>query len=172
MAELPRAIVEKTEELKRELAKLEREAREDIPAEMASAQSVGPVRENADMYLVAGRAHYLQGRILTLRQRLKALQSMDPAAIARDRAGYGSVLTLKDLDTGETRTVRLASPEEATGSEVCSLLSPMGKALRNKQAGDEVEVYTPGGMHLYRVESLKTLFDQEEDSAGAGGEGE
>ncbi len=162
MAELPKAVAEKVEALKRELEELEREAREEIPAEMASAQSVGPVRENADMYLVAGRAHYLQGRILSLRQRLKALQSMNPAAIPRDRAGYGSVLTLKDVDTGETRTVRLASPEEATGSNVCSLMSPMGKALRNHKTGDEVEVFTPGGMHVYSVESLQTLFDQEE----------
>jgi transcription elongation factor GreA len=163
MPEVPRAVAARIEALKREIEALEREAREEIPAEMESAQAVGPVRENADMYLVAGRAHFVQGRLLALRQRLKALATLDAAAIPRDRAGYGSVLEIRDLDTGKARKVRLASPEEVSGEEdVCSLLSPMGRALRGRRTGEEVEVSTPGGLRFLRVEALQTIFEQEE----------
>jgi transcription elongation factor GreA len=165
MADLPQGIAVRIEALKREIEALEREAREEIPAEMESAQAVGPVRENADMYLVAGRAHFVQGRLLGLKQRLKALASLDAASIPRDRAGYGSILEIRDLDTGKRRKIRLASPEEVAGEEdVCSLLSPMGKALRDKRMGDEVEVSAPGGLRFYRVEDLRTIFDQADEA--------
>jgi len=162
VAELPKAVAEQVAALKAEIEALEHEARVSIPAEMQDAQAVGPVRENADMYLVAGRAHYLQGRLLTLRQRLRALVSLDASRIPRDRAGYGSLLELEDLDSGTVRSLRLTSPEEVTsGSDACSLLSPLGKALAGKRAGDEVEVDAPGGWRAYRIRSLTTLLDRE-----------
>lgn len=161
----PRAIEEKIGSLKAEMAALEREAREEIPADMQAAQSVGPVRENADMYLVAGRAHYVQGRLASLRQRLQALQSLDLSSIPRDRAGYGSLLDLRDVDTGGLRRVRLVSPEEVEGAgEACSLRSPMGRALLGRRPGDEVEVAAPGGFRCYEIVALATLFDQEDQA--------
>jgi transcription elongation factor GreA len=158
----PHVISEKIEMLKEEIEAIEREMREGIPAQMQDAQAIGPVRENADMYLVAGRALYLQGRLEAVRQRLKSLQSLGRAAISKDRAGYGSTLELLDLDTGQTRKVRLSIPDEVDGSgEICSLLSPMGRALTGRRPGDEVEIAVPSGHRCYRIESLATLSDQE-----------
>ena len=172
MTDLPKGVAEQVAALEREIAALEREAREEIPREMRSAQAVGPVRENADLYLVAGRAHYVQGRLLALRQRLRALRSMDASAVPRDRAGYGSLLTLRDLDSNESREVRLVSPEEGAGVPgACSLLSPMGKALAGRREGDEVEVAAPAGLRFFRIERLVTLHGQEE-GAGASPAGE
>jgi transcription elongation factor GreA len=159
MADVPEAVRCKIEALK--AAALEREAREEIPAEMEAAQAVGPVRENADMYLVAGRAHYVQGRLATLRQRLRALQTMDLSALARDRAGFGSTVALEDVETGGRRTVRLVSPEDVeSGAGACSLGSPLGRALAGRKPGEEVEVVTPAGPRFYRILSLTTLFDE------------
>ena len=162
MADYHQRIAEKIEGLKREIAALEREAREEIPAQMESARDVGPVRENADMYLVAGRAHYVQGRLASLRQRLQALQKFDLSHLPRDRAAYGSRLVLEDLDDGREKMVLLVTPEE-TGEnpEAVSLLSPLGRALAGKRVGDEAEVATPAGHFLYRVRALRTLFDGE-----------
>ena len=162
MAELPQALQTRIAEIKAEIWALEREARVEIPAQMESAQAVGPVRENADMYLVAGRAHYVQGRLQSLRQRLRTLQALDLSCLPKDRAAYGSRLELEDLDGGPRRTVLLVSPEE-TGDdpEACSLASPMGRALAGKCSGDEAEVAAPNGHRLYRVLSLTTLFDRE-----------
>jgi transcription elongation factor GreA len=162
MPELPGQIADKIEALKREIAALEREAREEIPAQMESARDVGPVRENADMYLVAGRAHYIQGRLASLRQRLQALRKLDLSSLPKDRAGYGSRLVLQDLDGGPDREVLLVTPEE-TGEnpEGVSLLSPLGRALAGRRAGDEAEVATPAGHRLYRIRSLLTLGEQD-----------
>jgi len=169
--ELPKGVSEQVDALKVEIEALEREARVGIPAEMQDAQAVGPVRENADLYLLAGRAHYLQGRLLTLRQRLRALLSLDTSRIPKDRAGYGSVLELEDLDTGVVRRIRLISPEEVTSAgEACSLLSPLGKALAGKRPGDEVEVDAPGGWRAYRIRSLRTLLESGETEPPPGSE--
>jgi len=156
MAEVSREVEEKIEALKAEIKALEREAREEIPAQMASAQAVGPVRENADMYLVAGRAHYVQGRIESLRQQLKGLRALARAGVSQDCAGYGSTLELIDLDTGHRRRMRIASPEAVEEGDACSLASPMGRALAGKRPGDEVEVRTPAGTRFYRIERLVT----------------
>jgi|WetSurMetagenome_2_1015567.scaffolds.fasta_scaffold24602_2 transcription elongation factor GreA len=163
MTEARPGIADKIEALKGEIAALEREAREEIPAQMESARDVGPVRENADMYLVAGRAHYVQGRLASLRQRLQALQKLDLSSLPRDRAAYGSRLVLEDLDGGPDKGVLLVTPEE-TGEnpEGVSLLSPLGRALSGRRAGDEIEVATPAGHRLYRIRSLRTLFEQEQ----------
>ena len=165
MAELPEALRGKIEALKREISALEREAWEEIPAQMESARDVGPVRENADMYLVAGRAHYVQGRLASLRQRLQALQKFDLTSLPTDRAAYGSRLVLEDLDGGPDKRVLLVTPEE-TGEnpEGVSLLSPLGRALSGRRSGEDVEVATPAGHRLYRIRSLKTLFDREEQA--------
>jgi transcription elongation factor GreA len=157
MAEFPEALQSKIADLKAEIEALEREAREEIPAQMASAQAVGPVRENADMYLVAGRAHYVQGRIENLRQQLNALRALARAGVPKDRAGYGSTVELLDVDTGQRRRMRIVSPEVVCeDGESCSLASPMGRALAGKRAGDEVEVRTPAGTRFYRIERLVT----------------
>ena len=158
-----REVKEKIEGLKVEIKALEREMREEIPAQMASAQAVGPVRENADMYLIAGRANYIQGRLASLRQQLASLQSLERAAVSQDSAGYGSILELLDLDTGQRRRMRIASPEAVEDGDTCTLASPMGRALAGHRAGDEVEVAIPSGHKIYRIESLRTLPARSED---------
>ncbi len=157
MAELPKALQTKIEALKVEIEALEREAREEIPAQMASAQAVGPVRENADMYLIANRAAFVHGRLASLREQLKALRSVEQAGASKGAAGYGSILELVDLDTGQRRRLRIASPEAVEDGDTCTLASPMGRALAGHRAGDEVEVAIPSGHKLYRIESLETL---------------
>jgi len=163
MAGLPKALRAKIAELKAEIAALEREVREEIPAQMQSAQAIGPVRENADMYQIANRARLVEGRLRDLRHRLESLKKLDSKDIPRDRAGYGSILDLVDLETGCPRRFRLVSGEEVDGGgDTCSLLSPVGHSLVGKREGDEVEVRSPGGTRLYRVEVLWTIFDLEE----------
>ncbi len=156
MAGVSRAVKARIEALKEEIAALEREAREEIPAQMASAQAVGPVRENADMYLIASRAHYVEGRIESLRQQLKTIRALAAAGAPEGCAGYGSTLELLDLDTGRRRSMRIASPEAVEEGDTCTLASPMGRALAGKRPGDEVEVSLPSGHKLYRIETLSS----------------
>jgi len=41
-----------------------------------------------------------------------------------------------------------------------SLSSPLGRALLNKTAGDEVEVQTPRGKRSYQITELVTLHER------------
>lgn len=164
MQNLPPSLRARVDGLKRELEELLHESRTELPAEMQDAQSVGPVRENAALYLAAGRAHYVQGRIALLQQRLQAMATLDVSRIPKDRAGYGSLVVLEDEESGTRRTLTLSSPEETSlGSDSCSLSSPLGRAILGRRVGDRVEVDAPSGLQSYLIVSLKTLHDQRGD---------
>jgi len=52
-------------------------------------------------------------------------------------------------------------PEEVeAASGRISLSSPIGRALVNKEVGDEVEVQTPKGKRTYQIVELVTLHER------------
>jgi transcription elongation factor GreA len=74
---------------------------------------------------------------------------------------YGSRVTLENLDEGQSHVYEIVFPEEVEAAAGrISLSSPMGKALINKQVGDEVEVQTPNGKRSYQIIELQTLHDR------------
>ena len=84
------------------------------------------------------------------------------ATIPRDRASYGSIVTVEDADSGEESTYHLVFVEEVErGTPTISISSPIGQALLNRSAGDEVSVQTPSGKRTMEVVELQTLHDRE-----------
>ncbi len=68
----------------------------------------------------------------------------------------GSKVKIKDLDSGETEELRLTTPFPISiEDDTISYLSPVGKALLLKKAGDVVEVAAPGGRFRYQVEVIE-----------------
>jgi transcription elongation factor GreA len=83
------------------------------------------------------------------------IQSIPHGVIA-----YGSKVTLED-DDGQTQVYEIVFPEEVEAAAGrISLSSPIGKALINKAAGDEIEVQTPNGKRAYQIIGLVTLHDR------------
>ncbi len=67
----------------------------------------------------------------------------------------GSSITVRDLDTQETFTLRITPPfQDKFENDDVSILSPVGKALLTKKVGDEARIKTPGGAIRYLVESI------------------
>ena len=55
--------------------------------------------------------------------------------------GYGSQVTLENVDDGAEEKYEIVFPEEVDPSAgLISIGSPLGRALLNKEVGDEVEV--------------------------------
>ena len=68
----------------------------------------------------------------------------------------GSVVTLHDLDFDDEMTITLVSSYEADPTEdKISISSPLGAALLDRGAGDEIEVEAPAGKQRYRVKAVK-----------------
>lgn len=73
----------------------------------------------------------------------------------------GSEVVVEDIESHKTYQYKIISPNKTkiSISEI-SFLSPMGKALLLKKAGDYFAVEAPGGVFSYKVLSVKIPAEQ------------
>ena len=73
----------------------------------------------------------------------------------------GPTLVLYDSEREEEVTYRLVTPEESDpAAGLISTVSPIGRSLMGKEAGDEVVVTIPSGSRRFEIRRLKTLHDE------------
>jgi transcription elongation factor GreA len=146
------------ERLKQERATLNRELQVDLPKQIETARAHGDLRENAEYHAAKERQGMLAARIGQIDARLAELAMFTPASIPKDKAGYGSRLSVEDVQSGEHIVYHLVFPEEADPQKgKVSLNSPIGKAFLNRKPGDEVVVTTPGGRRTFEILELETI---------------
>lgn len=149
--------------IEEELRTVENELTVEIPRELRRAVALGDLRENSEYQTALQRQEFLKARSTELRRRLTDLSMIDLSKVPRDRAGYGSEVKLYDTDTGEEIKYRLVTSEEADANNgLISTVSPIGRSLMGKRAGDEVTVRTPGGSRNFEVVELRTLHDADD----------
>jgi transcription elongation factor GreA len=146
-----------------ELRALEYELTVELPRTLRTAAALGDLSENSEYKFARERQDYVRARVRQLQQQLAKLSSIDVSKLPRDRASYGSTLSLRDLNRDEEITYRLVTPEEADYEKgLISTASPIGKSLLNKEEGDEVKVQTPSGVRSFEIVKLTTIHDEEE----------
>ena len=149
------------QKLQAELDGLESELRVHLPQEIKRAREFGDLRENSEYQTALQRQTMVKARIRELRQRMSEVASIDLSRIPRDKAAYGSTLVLFDAERDEEVTYRLVTPEESDPPEgLISTMSPIGRSLMGKEAGDEVVVTIPSGSRRFEIRRLKTLHDE------------
>ncbi|MDH3329411.1 MAG: transcription elongation factor GreA [Desulfobulbaceae bacterium] len=138
--------------LRDELEQLERHDRFDVVRAIEEARQHGDLSENAEYHAAKERQGLIEGRILELKDKITRAEVIDCSQVDCDRAIFGTVVTLMDMDTDEEITYQLLGPEESDvkrGS--ISVLSPLGRSILGKSVGDEVMTKTPGGMREFEV---------------------
>ena len=149
------------QKLQAELDTLESELRVHLPQEIKRAREFGDLRENSEYQTALQRQTMVKARIRELRQRISEVSSIDLSRIPRDRAAYGSTLVLYDAERNEEVTYRLVTPEESDPpAGLISTVSPIGRSLMGKEAGDEVVVTIPSGSRRFEIKRLVTLHDE------------
>lgn len=147
-------------ELKDDLKKLEYELRVECPLELRTAAAHGDLSENAEYDAAKQRQTFLLARVGQLSSRITMLSSININDIPRDRAGFGSQISLVDLNTDADVKYELVTPEEVDPRNgKISVSSPIGAALLNKLVGDEVVINLPTGVKEYEVVAIKTLHE-------------
>jgi transcription elongation factor GreA len=82
--------------------------------------------------------------------------------IPADRAGFGSTVHLRG-ESGEAIVYQLVMPEEADAEKgMISTSSPIGRAILNKEEGDEINVTTPNGTRTFELVKVITIHDDAE----------
>ncbi|MFQ5694588.1 MAG: transcription elongation factor GreA [Terriglobia bacterium] len=147
--------------LEDEIVQLERELHHELPKEIAKARAHGDLSENAEYKFAKERQHLVGMRLQQLRQRLANLSLVNLSKIPRDSIGYGSRVTLVDTEKSEEVNYTLVTAEESdVGQGLISTTSPIGRALLNKQEGEEVQVRTPAGARTFEVVRVVTIHDE------------
>jgi transcription elongation factor GreA len=141
-----------------EISQLDRELTQELPKEIKRAREHGDLRENAEYHAAKERQRFVEARISMLRQRVSEIQLMNLDKVPRDRAGFGSKLTMDE--NGKQLIYELVMPEDADPERgLISVASPIGRALVGKEEGDSVTVPTPAGVRRFEIVKLTTIHD-------------
>jgi len=144
-----------------EIAQLDKELKTELPREIKRARELGDLRENAEYHAAKERQRFVESRISMLQKRVSDIQLMNLDRIPRDRVGFGATVTLRD-EAGQTLVYQLVMPEDAdVEGGMISTASPIGRALLNKEEGDDVAVATPNGPRRFELVKLVTIHDDQ-----------
>jgi transcription elongation factor GreA len=143
-----------------EIATLERELKVELPKEIQRARELGDLRENAEYKAAKERQEIVNARIAMLKKRVGEISLMNLDRVPHGKAGFGSTVELRGA-SGETVIYQLVMPEEADVEKgLISTSSPIGRAILNKEEGDEIHVITPSGNKTFDLIKLTTIHDE------------
>ena len=147
--------------LMKELTRLETEELPEVMKAVAQAREEGDLKENGAYIYGRQRQGHIVGRIGELKGKLNRAEIFDCTKVECDRAVFGTVVSLLDLDTKEKLTYQLLGPDDAdfdTGS--ISIYSPVGSAIVGHSAGDKISVELPRGeRHLEVIDIARPKVD-------------
>jgi transcription elongation factor GreA len=138
--------------LREELHRLKTVERPANAAAIAEARAHGDLSENAEYHAARERAGFIEGRISELEAKLGNAQIIDPKLVDADgRCVFGATVDVESGD-GEAATWQIVGEDEADiKAGRISFSSPIARALIGKEAGESVEVQTPGGLKRYEI---------------------
>jgi transcription elongation factor GreA len=144
------------QQLKDELEQLEKVERHEVVKAIEVARAHGDLSENAEYHAAKERQGMIEGRIMDLNDKLGRAEIIDCTKVSTERAVFGTVVTLMDMDTEEEMAYQLLWPEEADVKKgSISVMSPLGRSILGKEVGDEVVTKTPGGVREFEVVEIK-----------------
>lgn len=140
-----------------ELKQLKSVERPAIIRDIAEAREHGDLSENAEYHAAREKQGFIEGRIKELEGSLSLADVIDTSRLSGS-VKFGATVTLVDEDNDEEKTYQIVGESEADiESGLLNIRSPLARALIGKEAGDSVEVKTPGGARSYEVLSIRYL---------------
>ena len=142
--------------LRAELQRLKTVERPSVINAIAEARAHGDLSENAEYDAARERQAFVEGRISEIEAKLANAQIIDPKLLdAEGRCVFGSTVDLEEVG-GDAVTYQIVGEDEAEIKEGrISVSSPIARALIGKDAGDVVEVRTPGGVKRYEIVDVR-----------------
>jgi transcription elongation factor GreA len=138
--------------LRAELQRLKAVERPNVISAIAEARSHGDLSENAEYDAARERQGFIEGRISELEAKLGNANIIDPKLLDADgRCVFGATVELEEKGKA-TATYQIVGDDEADIKQGrISINSPIARALIGKEAGDVVDVQTPGGVKKYEI---------------------
>ena len=140
--------------LETELKKLKSEERPAVIQAIAEARELGDLKENAEYHSAREKQGFIEGRIKEIESIMGLAEVIDPRTLS-GAVKFGATVKVVDEDTDEEKTWQIVGEHEASIERgLLNIKSPIARALIGKEAGDGVEVRTPGGEKSYEILSI------------------
>jgi transcription elongation factor GreA len=154
------------ERLSAELATLREVTRRDMSARLREARADGHLDDNPALFEALEEQAQIEHRIALLEDRLAAARIAQPSLDGR--AGIGSTVRLRDLETDELVEYELVGAMEGVASlGRVSIDAPMGRSVLGAARGDIVCVDCPRGELRFEVRSVDAALPSADASAAA-----
>jgi transcription elongation factor GreA len=140
------------EKLQDELDYLRTVKRQEVADRLHEAMEGGELIENAEYEAAKNEQAFVEGRIQELEILLATARVIEEdKRVKADTIQVGSTVTIQE-DGYEEETYTIVGAAEANPREgKISNESPIGKAILNHRAGEEVQVETPDGSYTVRI---------------------
>ena len=134
------------QKLKEEIEHLSNVKRREVAERIKEAREFGDISENSEYDDAKNEQAMLEARIASLEDKLRSASVIDASELDNDVVRVGSLVHVKNEDSGKSETYAIVGSTEADPSaNRLSNESPVGKALVGRKKGDEVKVTLPNG---------------------------
>ena len=139
--------------LEEELNNLRTVRRQKVAERLKVAISYGDISENSEYDDAKSEQAFIEGRILELEQMINTATIIDDTANKKKGVvSLGSVVVVKDMETGEEEVYTIVGTTEADPFENrISNESPVGAAILGQKVNTVVQVNTPVGELAYKI---------------------
>ncbi len=146
------------QKLEEELEDLKTVHRREVNDRIRQAKEFGDISENAEYEDAKQEQAFVEGRIMKVEAMIRNARIIDEFEFSTDEVHLGATVKVKDAKGGSVaREFTIVGSAEADPSRSrLSNESPLGKALIGRKKGDSVEISTPRGTAVYKIEAINT----------------
>ena len=145
----------KYDELADEMKKLQAK-RVDVIVEIQRAAADKDFRENVPFHAAREKRGHMEGRIMELEATLREAIIIGENKKAETRVNIGDSVIVCEVNSEEETCYTLVSPKEVDIKKgKISSVSPMGKAILGREAGETIEIHAPVGKLHYRIKRIQ-----------------
>jgi transcription elongation factor GreA len=145
------------QKLRSEIDNLKNVERPKIITQISTARELGDLRENSEYHSAKDRQGFIEAQLADLEEKMNRAEVIDVSKLSGGKVKFGATVTLENLDNSKKVKYKIVSEFEANIDEgLISSISPVARALIDKEAGEEVEIQAPVGIINYEI--LKVDF--------------
>lgn len=145
------------EKMKKEIEYRKVVVRKKRNEEVKEARAHGDLSENFEYKAAKRERGRNEGRIKYLEKMIKTCTVIEDNT-ANDEVGLGKVVTINFIedDFSADYTIVTTMEMDVVNNKI-SIECPLGKEIYGKKIGEEVEIDSPDGKYMVRIEDIKNL---------------
>ena len=132
--------------------------RNEISEQIAVARGFGDLSENAEYDEAKKEQAKVEAEITRLQATIRTATVVADDEITTDKVSIGTIVKVKDVDTGDTFEYSIVGANEADPfSDKISIESPVGQGLQGAKKNQTVTITVPAGMLKYKIMSIRKM---------------